>query len=482
MTKKRIASLFAAACLMLTLQGLTLITTHAATEGFYTYTVKDGIATITRCDTAASGDIVIPDTLGGYPIQSIKDGSFAFCDGITAITIPNSVEWIGERAFVGCTNLSSLTLGNSVKGVGSNFIYSTRITSLLIPQTTVYMGGYSLNGATHLTTVAFENGMIEIPESMLADTNAPITTVIIPNSVQKIGRFAFRGCKSLTNVTIPSSVSLIEYSAFEDCTGITNLTISEGVRIIEYQAFKNCSSLMEVTLPDSLQRIGNRAFDGCEKLSSITLGKGVTAISGSFIENTNITTLFIPKSVTNMTGAIDGAMNLRVLILEPGITVTPGSFLDWHTPSKYPGNIQVYVPPSIELFYTQSDAPSYTLYCETDSNSYHYAVWDTVPYVAGDYVSTPAWTCVIPDSPTLATSITAVLNIPKEPTCTLLFALYKNNQLITLTEKPCTETDAKTITLTLPDDFGGQGYTIKAFVWDSADTMKPLQEAFEKTL
>ena len=41
---------------------------NAATEGYYTYEITDGTATITDCDTAISGDITIPSALGGYPV------------------------------------------------------------------------------------------------------------------------------------------------------------------------------------------------------------------------------------------------------------------------------------------------------------------------------------------------------------------------------------------------------------------------------
>lgn len=51
--------------------GVTILTpmfdikASAESEGIYTYSVTSGKATITYCDTSASGAIEIPSTLGG---------------------------------------------------------------------------------------------------------------------------------------------------------------------------------------------------------------------------------------------------------------------------------------------------------------------------------------------------------------------------------------------------------------------------------
>ena len=69
------------------------------TEGYYTYTVTNGEATITDVDTSISGEITIPSTLGGYPVTSIGALAFFNCSSITSATISDSVTAIGGRAF-----------------------------------------------------------------------------------------------------------------------------------------------------------------------------------------------------------------------------------------------------------------------------------------------------------------------------------------------------------------------------------------------
>lgn len=53
-------------------------------EGYYTYSVTNGEATITNFYRDATGVIMVPSTLGGYPVTTVGSLAFAFCSSITA--------------------------------------------------------------------------------------------------------------------------------------------------------------------------------------------------------------------------------------------------------------------------------------------------------------------------------------------------------------------------------------------------------------
>lgn len=59
--------------------------TNENTESGYTYTVENGEATITGCDDSITGDVVLPDTLGGYPVRHIGDYAFTSCKNLTDV-------------------------------------------------------------------------------------------------------------------------------------------------------------------------------------------------------------------------------------------------------------------------------------------------------------------------------------------------------------------------------------------------------------
>jgi len=73
--------------------------------------------------TLYSGDVVIPDsvTYAGmtFAVTGIENNAFDGCYELTNITIPNSVETIGEQAFQGCTGLTSVTIGSGVTAIGT---------------------------------------------------------------------------------------------------------------------------------------------------------------------------------------------------------------------------------------------------------------------------------------------------------------------------------------------------------------------------
>ncbi|MBQ9945597.1 MAG: leucine-rich repeat protein [Clostridia bacterium] len=250
----------------------------AAEEGYYSYEIEDEKAEITDVNSAISGNITIPSTLGGYPVTSIGFYAFYGCTGLTSVTIPDSVTRIRYEAFYGCTGLTSVTIPDSVTSIGeSAFSRCTGLTSITIPDSVTSIGESAFSGCIGFTSVT------------------------IPDSVTSIGSFAFSGCTGLTSVTIPDSVTYIEGYAFADCTRLTAITIPDSVTSIEYCAFSGCSGLTSVTIPDSVTSIGRYAFSGCTGLTSVTIPDSVTSIgSSAFYGCTGLTSVTIPDSVTSI--------------------------------------------------------------------------------------------------------------------------------------------------------------------------------------
>ncbi len=112
---KKFLSILLVVALMISivLIGLMSITASAATsdiEGYYTYTISNGEATIVNVDTNISGNVEVPQNFGEYPVVKIGYKAFANCSNITAITIPDSVKEIEGAAFFGCNKLVEMTI------------------------------------------------------------------------------------------------------------------------------------------------------------------------------------------------------------------------------------------------------------------------------------------------------------------------------------------------------------------------------------
>ena len=73
------------------------------------YTLRDGKATIVET-TQTSGNITIPSVIDGYPVVGLCEGLFNGCEGLTSVTIPDSVYSIGANAFANCTSLTKVSM------------------------------------------------------------------------------------------------------------------------------------------------------------------------------------------------------------------------------------------------------------------------------------------------------------------------------------------------------------------------------------
>ena len=159
-----------------------------------------------------------------------------------------------------------------------------------------------------------ENGILEKYKE-----EPGVTDVVIPDSVTRIGKCAFRECNNLTHITIPENVTSIGNYAFQGCGSLTNITIPESVTFIGIEAFEGCKNLTGVVIPESITRIGEAAFYGCEGLAN---DSGLVAVNGTVHWcRRDVTDVTIPESVTSIGGqAFNGCGSLTSVTIPNGVT------------------------------------------------------------------------------------------------------------------------------------------------------------------
>lgn len=101
------------------------------------------------------------------------------------------------------------------------------------------------------------------------------------------------------DVIIPANLRITEIgdNAFSK-TGITSVVIPEGVQRIEQRAFFECYDLASVTIPNSVKVLNSEAFYSCHNLKNISLPDNLLIIGNSVFLDSGIDSIIIPKAVT----------------------------------------------------------------------------------------------------------------------------------------------------------------------------------------
>ena len=275
---------------------------------------------ITSADNTVK-NALIPAQIDGVTIVGINPFVFANREGswvnenktLTSVSIPNTIEEIGESAFEGCTALSTLRFaaGSSLKTIGEYaFRDCSNITSLTIPDGVKNIGDnafYGLENLKYLTMSGEVDGRSWFGTTGLSLDTLTLTgtyvlgrapadkdgyiwydtlpgrnarKVILSEGITSIGEYAFNYCQNLKELVLPASLQTIGAYAFNRCQGLEQLALPEGLQTIDAHAFEECRNLVDVTIPDSLQTLGQDCFKDCDKLQLIDMSK----VPDTFIE------------------------------------------------------------------------------------------------------------------------------------------------------------------------------------------------------
>ncbi len=102
-----------------------------------------------------------------------------------------------------------------------------------------------------------------------AFSNTTIEKIVMPDTIDCVGREAFMNCTKLKSISLSPSIKSINEKAFDGCCVLESITIPEGVTSIDLQAFNKCSALKNVSIPKSVITIAAEAFKDCTALTDV---------------------------------------------------------------------------------------------------------------------------------------------------------------------------------------------------------------------
>lgn len=152
--------------------------TSITDNGTWTYVrTSDGRLTLTGCVNICATNLVIPETLGFFssPVVAIGEGAFA-SQGITSVTIPNSVTSIEDYAFTS-NSLRSITIPDSVAEIGEGaFSYNNLIAASFLGDRPL-LGSESFFGNRNLELLSYCEGKSGWPGASISVGSADVSPI-----------------------------------------------------------------------------------------------------------------------------------------------------------------------------------------------------------------------------------------------------------------------------------------------------------------
>lgn len=191
-------------------------------------------------------------------------GAFYKCKGLTEVSFPKSLRYIGKSAF-SHSGLLSVSIPSGVDKIGTEaFRVCDSLKEVELSSGINTIGREAFSWCTSLERVVFPDSLVSVESGAFIQC-MKLKEVVWPRNLLKLGSGAFSDCSDLTSVVIPKSLKIIPSCAFLRCYSLQELIIPEGVEVIEDSAFADCKSLKTVKLPESLKNLSPTAFTGCDK-------------------------------------------------------------------------------------------------------------------------------------------------------------------------------------------------------------------------
>lgn len=250
----------------------------------------------------------------------------------------------------------------------NNFYYSednefVLLDELVIPSDVTHINDYQFYGANISKLVISEN-VTNIGEGAFAECRN-LNEITINSSIDYLPKDVFAGCMNIYEFNLPTTIKHLYEGAFretnintvyfdgtlEDWLEIsfdthTSTPISENTQIL-FNINGEYNYLTSIDLQGNVE-IGDFQFYNFRYLENVNFNFGITSIGVNAFENTSITSIYIPDSVSYIgTGAFKGT-NLRSINV-PFL----GNSIDDDSDATYFNLIGISIPTGTDYYYSE---------------------------------------------------------------------------------------------------------------------------------
>ncbi len=238
-------------------------------------------------------ELTIPAQIENLPVYAVKEQAVYNAKKLQKLTIEDGVKEMAVNGVARCKKLQEISIpaslqfvvwdlnGNPAKREIPVFQQDTALTRVEIaPENPWYQSSaealYSRDGRNLIcwfpgntatcSAISAEVCCIE-PQAFMGNT--VLEKIVVPDSVQEIGRGVFRGCAGLVELKLPERLSYCGDGAFAECESLTEIHIPEGIVDLG-SLIEDCRDLETLYLPDSMKDF-SAGITGCSSLEKIAL-------------------------------------------------------------------------------------------------------------------------------------------------------------------------------------------------------------------
>lgn len=185
------------------------------------------------------------------------------------VTIPDTVEVVGESAFEN----------------------NQKVQFVVIPKSVKRLDAYVFWGCNNLEEVVLGKGLTAVDEYSFAGCTG-LKQITIPENIQSIDAQAFAGCVNLTDIYIPATVTGIAEDAFLNCDNVTihadegSVAAQFAQKLAEQKNRDPLVTAAPVQTPTAVSRPDTQATT--EPLSTATPAPVATPVPGNVLGSTII--------------------------------------------------------------------------------------------------------------------------------------------------------------------------------------------------
>lgn len=323
---KKLTALLLVACMLLSLN-INVLATDATpeeepaanvdAEGLWQYALCETGVELTAylgsaTDVYAPSNIKVGDT--EYAVLKLGEGIFKNNDAINSVTLGVGILEIGAEAFYDADNLVCIVTNEQLTTIGDKAFYSCdAFNSIILYDTVATIGAEAFAECPKLTIWCSENSAghsyataNSVTYTLFGTQTSPIAYIEngITYHIQDGEAIAIAYDGSATEVTVPATVNgypIVEVrGTFSGHASVTKINLSNGLKIIGAYTFQN-TGITELVIPDSVTVIRQYGFMSAKSLTSLRIPSGVTTIEPStFMYCSALQSISLPNTVTSI--------------------------------------------------------------------------------------------------------------------------------------------------------------------------------------